>query len=114
MLSRYALVVLATIVIVLSVYSNYLLNKVDALNSKLAIVESNELVLKKSIATQNEKVVKYEIDLQTKTEEYDKLVGQPPEIRYETVYKKVPNIKVKSNECKDIKKLLDDIRTAGY
>lgn len=114
MFSKYIIVALCAVVIGLGGYSKYLCAKIDSLETELVISKGNEVSLNKAIMTQNLAISKYELDLKSKTDEYMTLLNQPPEVRYETVYKKIPSIKVKSNECDDIKKLLDDIRTAGY
>lgn len=65
-------------------------------------------------AEQNAKIEANRLDLAKKESEYMELVSKPAEIRYKTVYKTIPNIEVKSDECKDIKELLDNIRASGY
>lgn len=41
--------------------------------------------------------------------EYQQLLLQPEKVRFETKY-----IEVKSNECSDIKNIIDDIRAVGF
>jgi hypothetical protein len=65
-------------------------------------------------AEQNAKIEASRFDLAKKESEYLELVNKPAEVRYKTVYKTIPNIEVKSDECKDIKELLDNIRANGY
>lgn len=65
-------------------------------------------------AEQNAKIEASRFDLAKKEGEYLELVNKPAEVRYKTVYKTIPNIEVKSDECKDIKELLDNIRVNGY
>lgn len=114
MISKYIILTLVVVVVGLSVYSKSLCGTIDSLKEDLVLSKSNEMSLSKAIESQNLAISKYEIDLQNVTAGYVDLLSKPAEIRYETVYKKIPSIKVQSDECKDIKKLLDDIRTAGY
>ena len=89
-------------------------NKVNELESKLVVCNTNRYQLESAVKSQNDKIEQYRVDIEAKKEEYEKLLGKEPEIRYKTVYKSVPNIEVKSDECEDIKKLLDSIRNAGF
>lgn len=89
-------------------------SKVNELESELGVCSTNRYQLESAVKSQNDKIDQYRVDIEAKKEEYEKLLGQEPEIRYKTVYEKVPNIEVKSDECKDIKKLIDNIRNAGY
>lgn len=89
-------------------------SKVNELESALVVCNTNKYQLESAVKSQNDKIEQYRVDIEAKKEEYEKLLGQEPEIRYKTVYKSVPNIEVKSDECEDIKKLLDSIRDAGF
>ena len=80
----------------------------------LAVKESSIVGLKAKIEKQNDEVDRLAIDLQNRTDAYTKLLDQPEKVRYRVVYETVESIGVKSDECEDIKKLIDDIRSAGY
>lgn len=84
------------------------------LESKLVVSETNTYQYKAQVKSQNDAIEKLGMDYSKANAEYQKLLNQPPEVRFKTVYKEVPSIGVKSDECEDIKKLLDDIRNAGY
>ena len=106
--------VLAGIVVYLYIGNLRLEAKVSGLESDLVVCKTNNVTVKSALDKQNEKIASMEIDLEERNAKYQELLNQPPEIRYEVVYKKVPSIEVKSDECKEIKKLIDDIRSAGY
>ena len=88
--------------------------KVAQLETSLVVCNTNKLAVENALSSQNEKVEAMRVDNEVALKNYQELVEKPPEIRYEVVYKKVPTIGVKSDECKEIKKLVDDIRNAGY
>lgn len=106
--------VLAGIVVYLYIGNLRLEAKVSDLESDLVVCKTNNVTVKSALDRQNEKIANMEIDLEERNAKYQELLNQPPEIRYKTVYEKVPSIEVKSDECKEIKKLIDDIRSAGY
>lgn len=111
---NYIVIGLVVLLASMGVYSSRLNVEIDMLTVELALSKSNEVSLSAAIENQNAEVSKYKVDLENKMVEYAQLLDKPAEIRYETVYKKIPSIKVQSDECRDIKKLLDDIRIAGY
>lgn len=88
--------------------------KVNSLNVDLVVSKTNELTLGSVIKKQNDAISEFEVDKAKREQEYTELLSQPEKVRFEKVYVKVPSIEVKSDECKDIKKLIDDIRNAGY
>lgn len=114
MISRYVIGASLCVILGMGWYINSLTDELESAKADLVVSKSNEVRLLSSISAQNEQIAKNEIDLQTKTNEYLALMAKPDRVRYEYVYSKIPTIGVKSNECNDIKKLIDDIRTAGY
>ena len=106
--------VLAGVIVYLYISNLRLEAKVSVLETDLVVCKTNNVTVKAALDIQNEKITSMEIDLEERTAKYQELLNQPPEIRYEVIYKKVPSIEVKSNECKEIKKLIDDIRYSGY
>ena len=106
--------VLAGVIVYLYICNLRLEAKVSGLETDLVVCKTNNVTVKAALDTQNEKIASMEIDIEERNTKYQELLNQPPEIRYEVIYKKVPSIEVKSNECKEIKKLIDDIRSAGY
>ena len=88
--------------------------RVAELETSLVVCNTNKVVVENALASQNDRVEAMRVDSEIAFKKYQELVEKPPEIRYEVVYKKVPAIGVKSDECEEIKKLVDDIRNAGY
>lgn len=84
------------------------------LTTDLVVSRTNEITVRKEVEVQNEAITKLAVDKAERDREYTELLSKPDRVRYEYVYSKIPTIGVKSNECNDIKKLIDDIRTAGY
>lgn len=105
---------LAGIAVYLYIGNLQLEAKVSSLEGDLVVAKTNNAAVKAALDKQNEKIADMEIDLESRKAKYQELLNQPPEIRYKTVYKKVPSIEVKSDECEEIKKLIDGIRSAGY
>ena len=64
---------------------------------------------KASVDIQNEKISELVEYSEKKSKEYTELLSRPESIRYKIEYREV-----KSNECSDIKKILDDIRSGGF
>ena len=121
MFTKFFTIGITSVILILSVIALYLWqdnlkleNKISELESSLIVCQTNKYTLEQAINSQNDKISKYEIDLENKNKSYQELLNKPAEIRFETIYKKIPSIKVDSDECKDIKNLLDDIRSNGY
>ena len=72
------------------------------LSYKLAQETRNNLTLKNSIELQNKALKQIEVDYNNKIKEFE---NYKPQIKY---------IEVKSDECKDIKLILDDIRSSSF
>lgn len=107
-------VVLGIVIVGMYIDNTKLEAKVAGLQSDLVVSQTNEYTLSKSIDEQNKAIEELAVDKAKVDEAYRTLINKPEEVRFETVYVKVPSIGVKSDECKDIKKLIDDIRNAGY
>lgn len=115
--------VLSAIIIILTgvlTYKYIMLNnledqitKLEKKNSDLMIsmgnCKSNNARLKNSILKQNQKVKDYELDVSKAQKEIDRLNSLPPKVKYKTLEKII--YREDSNECKDIKNMLDSIRT---
>lgn len=104
------IVILATILIIFSIDIYFLkLNKESLIkelndkNSKIVLLESNNISLKSSIKDQNEKIEANKNDYDSKIKQYEQWKNQPAEVKYKYITKEV-----KSNECEDIKKSIDD------
>ena len=72
-------------------------------NSKIVLLETNNTTLKASIDDQNKKVEAHKLDYEQKLKQYENWKSQPVEVKYKYITKKV-----KSNECEDIKKSIDN------
>lgn len=72
------------------------------LSYKLAQETRNNLTLKNNIELQNKALKQIEVDYNNKIKEFE---NYKPQIKY---------IEVKSDECKDIKLILDDIRSSSF
>lgn len=107
-----------TILAIQSLYIKTLSSQVENLNSKLSKTESllalekaNNINLSASIQAQNNKIELIKNDYDSKNKEFEQWKQKPAEIKYKEIIKK---IEVKSNECKDIKIIIDDIRNTSF
>ena len=65
----------------------------------------------KRVSAQNQSILELEINHKSAMSKLDEWKALPPRVKYETIYK----IKeVKSNDCEDIKGVLDDARTIDF
>ena len=104
------IVILATLLMTFSIDIYFLkLNKESLIkelndkNSKIVLLESNNISLKSSIKDQNEKIEANKNDYDSKIKQYEQWKNQPAEVKYKYITKEV-----RSNECEDIKKSIDD------
>jgi len=68
---------------------------------------------KTSLERQNEIIESQKIDMTDREAKLRALKSLPPKVRYEIVYKAIPSIELKSDECDDVKKVLDEIKESG-
>ena len=80
-----------------------LIEELNSKNSKIVLLESNNTSLKASIEDQNKKIEIHKIDYEEKIKQYEAWRNQPAEVKYKYITKEV-----KSNECEDIKKSIDN------
>lgn len=73
---------------------------------------SNIQTLKGEIEIQNSKIKQNELNLAQRENELNEWKKQPPQIKYKTIEKIIT--KESSNECENIKNILDDIRTTSF
>lgn len=66
-----------------------------------------------AVTTQNETIATLLVEYENRTKEFEARKQLPAAVRYEVVYRENPTLEVESNECKDIKNLLDSIRSSG-
>jgi len=95
-------------------------DEVAGLHTKLSLEQTKALTLsnslegcKTSLERQNEIVESQKIDMADREAKLIALKSLPPKVRYERVYKAIPSIELKSDECDDVKKVLREIRESG-
>lgn len=98
-----------TIIYILNNSNNNLIEKLNTSNSLLVLQEAENTKLKASLNEQNQKIQQNEIDLETKTKEFEEWKNKPVEVKYKYITKEV-----KSNECKDIKDSIDRVRGINF
>ena len=109
-IKMYSIVVLATILLLLSVFvyiqNKMLLSKdktIISLTTEKELEKANNVTLKSTIAELNNKAKQSAIDYEKRKKEYDKNI--------QNLSKKEAKV---SNDCEDIKTTLDNIRGADY
>ena len=80
-----------------------LLNVLNEANKEIVLLKSNNISLKASLNEQNKKIESNRLDYEQKLEQYENWKKQPVEVKYQYITKEV-----KSNECEDIKKSIDN------
>lgn len=119
LIATFVLTFLLTIIIGLVINLNSLKNKVETLtndlnkiNSLLVVEKANNTTLKASIDSQNIEIEKVSINLDEKMKELEEWKNKPPNIKYKTIEKIIKQ--GDSNECENIKNMLDDIRNTSF
>ena len=100
-------------------YADALKKEVSDLNtslntatSLLAVEKANNVTLKAALSSQNIEIEKNKIDLDEKKKELEEWKNKPPNIKYKTIEKIIKQ--GDSNECENIKNMLDDIRNTSF
>ena len=100
-------------------YADALKKEVSDLNtslntatSLLAVEKANNVTLKAALDFQNTEIEKNKIDLDEKKKELEEWKNKPPDIKYKTIEKIIKQ--GDSNECENIKNMLDDIRNTSF
>lgn len=113
-----ALVSLLTILAISAVYIKMQTVKIEFLQEntrKLEIEISNEkannVTLSSTIKNQNQKIAEHQNNYDIKIKEFQEWKDKPAEIKYKEIIKYK---EVKSNECKDIKSIINDIRNTSF
>lgn len=78
---------------------------------ELAIEKANNTVIKATIESQNKAIDSQKVELAEKLQELEDWKNQPPEIKYKEVIK---YREVKSNECEDIKAVINSMRGTSF
>lgn len=87
----------------------YYSSKVEALDLQLKKCTGTNKDFKESVANQNEKILALNDLSALQAAQYKALIDQPEKLRFKIKY-----VEVKSNECADIKGIIDDIRIHGF
>lgn len=100
-------------------YADALKKEVSDLNtslntatSLLTVEKANNVTLKAALSSQNIEIEKNKIDLDEKKKELEEWKNKPPDIKYKTIEKIIKQ--GDSNECENIKNMLDDIRNTSF
>lgn len=80
-----------------------LVEKLNEANKEIVLLKLNNISLKASLDVQNNKVESNRLDYEKKIKQYEAWKNQPTEVKYKYITKEV-----KSNECEDIKKSIDN------
>ncbi len=109
---------LVALLLSVGIYSRILLSQNKILttdlitkNSLLEVEKTKNINLNASIKNQNEKIENNQIDLDTKLKELEEWKNKPAEIKYKEIIKFK---EIKSNECTDIKNIINSIRTTSF
>ena len=100
-----------------AVYSNLqdeienLENEKLILNSKLLIEKTNNITAKAIIDKQNKEIETKKVDYEKNIKDFEEWKNKPQEIKYKEVIKYK---EIKSNECEDIKNIINDIRSTSF
>ena len=78
---------------------------------ELAIEKANSITAKATIESQNNAIESQKVEYSEKLQELEDWKNQPPEVKYKEVIK---YREVKSNECEDIKNIINNIRSTSF
>lgn len=87
--------------------------EIEKYKTTIAYLGSSIDACKSTLTKQNEAVELGKVDIKAKEDALQKIKKQPVEVRYKVIYKDIPKIEIKSNECDDIKSMLDSIKESG-
>ena len=86
---------------------------VAEMDTQILVEHNNVLQLNRVIEKQNEAITLLAADYDTNVKEFEAWKAKPKKIKYVDVVKYV-NVEVKSNECEDIKAVIDSIRNTSF
>lgn len=81
------------------------------LNSKLLIEKTNNITAKAIIDKQNKEIESKKVDYEKNIKDFEEWKNKPQEIKYKEVIKYK---EIKSNECEDIKDIINSIRSTSF
>lgn len=107
-----------TIILIESIYIkiqsskiNFLQEKITEIKLDLSNEKANNTTLRSSIKDQNQKIEEHKNNYDSKLREFQEWKDKPVEIKYKEIIKYQG---IKSNECKDIKNIINDIRDTSF
>ena len=107
-----------TIILIESIYIklqsgkiNFLQEKITEIKLDLSNEKANNTTLRSSIKDQNQKIEEHKNNYDSKLREFQEWKDKPAEIKYKEIIKYQ---EIKSNECKDIKNIINDIRNTSF
>ena len=78
---------------------------------ELSNEQANNITLSSKLKDQNQKIAEQTNNYEAKLKEFQAWKDKPAEIKYKEIIKYQ---EIKSNECKDIKSIINDIRTTSF
>ncbi len=90
--------------------------QIGALNAVTVLKDMNNAVLRSKINENNSRIEQITVRYGEAIKKVNKWKDKEPVIKYKVLYKTLPAevIEVKSNECKDIKSIIDGVRSINY
>ena len=88
--------------------------KIAEQNADAALLELEKSECRAAVKVQNETLMSMRGEYEKRKKELEARKQLPASVRYEVIYKENPTMEVESDECKDIKNLLDSIRRSGF
>ena len=107
-MNRIILVFLGVIGLIICFFT--LNSYIDNLKLKIAVLEKDKIELNFVLDNQNKALESIRVDRDNKLKELEYIKSLPPEIKYQTIYKEIPKILEKSDECEDIKEVLNSLK----
>lgn len=109
----YIIAGMAVVIIGLQMSRVWLQSELDSVRQEVfALTASNE-AMKGAVEEQNKRIEALKVDKEANEIALEEWRSKKPEVRYKTVVEHV-NIGVKSDECEDIKNMLDGIKRTSF
>lgn len=115
----YVYAAIATIVLGGWVYYDGVVSSLErqvlTLERKVAVVSANSVTLKATIKDNNDRIAKQKIELDIRTAELGEWKNKPEKVRYETIYKYIPEwVDVRREDCETTKSVIDAARNTDF
>ena len=119
--SNYGKYILIAIILIIITYITMLRSTVGRLENRIEELSAESIVSRQNLELCNMQLEKQNMLIEQqkqkyikKVEEYEELKKVPKKVRYKTIYKTIYKTKKEkaSNECKDVKSVLDAINNA--